>query len=282
MNKKQVALIGSIACLVIFSIVNYVQLNRISDQLHSLDYLEHSIRDLSSSMNGVESTVAHTLYEFTEDQRWIRNIHFEIKDVHIASQQVDVSVSWALRDLEIGEQLFFLYRERGAKDWEKIEVSEAKNLSYQIELTLSLKKNYETQIIAVSDERKRSDDLQDIAILEQLEERIYADIYLYRSSHKRFDLNIMMQNYFREEMFIEEKEQLAITSAIAYVYVNGELIETIDVLEKSNTVSHIPHDQMYEYFQPLTLDEEMTGEIKVELIIKDGLGFEYKRESYDY
>ncbi|WP_078428524.1 hypothetical protein [Alkalihalobacterium alkalinitrilicum] len=282
MSKKQVAFIGCIAFLVIFSIVNYIQLNKLSNQLDSLTQLEHNIQSLSSSMGDIHSTVSSTLQEFTEEQRWIRNSYYEVKAVDMEEEKVEVSVLWSLRNIEKDETLYLLFREQGSREWQHIELDETEDLSYHIDLRLSIKENYETQILAVSDDRKRSDDLQEISVFQQLEERIYADVYAHSVTNNQIDLHIMIQQLYGDDMFIQDKDRLEIKSALAYVYMNDELVKTVDVLENANPVAHMPHEEMYEYFESLKFDGEKNGVIRVDLIIQDGLGIEYKRESYDY
>ncbi|MDE5411971.1 hypothetical protein [Alkalihalobacterium chitinilyticum] len=281
MNKKQLVLAVSIGFLVIFSLINYVQLTKISDDM---SILRHSIEGVSSSLNDIEYRVSNTLHEFNEEQRWVRNSFFEVKGVQSEPEQVKVLVSWALRELDHNEQLFFLYREQGASEWQQIEVEEVDSLSYEIELILSLKGNYETQILAVSEERKRSEELQYLSIFDQVQDRIHAEVYVYSYSHDYMDLHIMMQQYGGGHMFLEDKELLKIRSAKAHIYVNDKLLETVDVLANSNQETYTPYDLMYEYNERIQFDEEIDelGQVRVELIIKDGMGIEYKRTSFDY
>ncbi|WP_216831654.1 hypothetical protein [Alkalihalobacterium elongatum] len=281
MNKKQVMLIGSVGFLIILTIVNYNQLNKISNQLGNLSHLENTVQDISYSIGDIHNQVGETLYEFTEEKRWVRNNSYEVKEVNGDTEQVEVLVSWGLRELEDDEELYFLYREQGKSDWQKLKVEETGNLDYEVTFTLSLKENYESRILAVSDEGKRSEDLQYIAIFDQLQERIYSDVYVLSYGKDFVDLQIMMQQSYRDQMFRLDSEKLEIKSATANLYVNNKLVKTIDVLEKANKQVH---DQMYEYSQRLTFEEQpdLPGDVRVDLTIIDGLGLEYKINSYGY
>ncbi|MEB1806888.1 MAG: hypothetical protein LPK26_06260 [Bacillaceae bacterium] len=281
MNKKQLVLAVSIGFIVIFSLINYVQLTKISDEM---SILRHSIEGVSSSLNDIEYRVSNTLNEFNEEQRWVRNSFFEVKGVQSEPEQVKVLVSWALRELDHNEQLFFLYREQGTSEWQQIEVEEVHSLSYEVELILSLKGNYETQILAVSEERKRSEELQYLSIFDQMQDRIHADVYVYSYGRDYMDLHIMMQQYGGGHMFLEDKELLKIRSAKADIYVNDKLIKMVDVLANSDQETYTPYDLMYEYNERILFDEEIDelGQVRVELVIKDGMGIEYKRTSFDY
>ncbi|MFV8828420.1 hypothetical protein [Alkalihalobacterium sp. APHAB7] len=231
-----------------------------------------------------EYRLSDTLNEFTEEQRWVRKSFFEVKDMGSEAEHVKVLVTWALGELDRKEQLYFLYREQGTDEWEQLEVEEVETLSYEIELVLSIKGNYETQILAVSEERKRSEELQYLSIFDQIQDRIHADVYVYSYSKEYMDLHIMMQQYSGGHMFLQDKELLKIMSAEAHVYINDELIKNVDVLAESNQAMDMPHDQMYEYNQRIHFDEEIEelGDVRVDLVITDGIGIEYKKTNFDY
>ncbi|MBP1949678.1 hypothetical protein [Virgibacillus litoralis] len=279
MSKQNIIYSVAIGILIIFSLLNYVKISNIEDRMQMVDNMQGEVQNVNNSVRNISSQVNSQMDKFLREQLWIPQKEYKITNVDLKENKIDVILEWSLRDLLDEEKLAFLYREEGAQEWTELEVNNKGGLNYSLEHTFPLKGNYETQVIATSADGKRSEDLLNLKFKEQLDNRIMIDAFLHPRGNGQFEVNINIHNRLEQEfMLAENKDDLKVKSAKAYLYVNGEPIKEMDILKRNQGMHSDSFTEDINYHNSYNLKDKIDDEAKVELrvTVEDGLGLKYE------
>ncbi len=279
MSKQNIIYSIAIGILVIISLLNYVKISNVEDRMQTLDNMQGQIQNVNNSVRNISSQVNSQMDEFLQEQLWIPDKEYKITNVNLKENTIDVILEWSLRDLSDEEKIAFLYREEGTKKWSELEVKNKGGLNYSLEHTFPLNGNYETQVIATSADGKRSEDLLNLKFKEQLDNRIMIDAFLHPRGNGQFEVNINIHNRLKQELMLaENKDDLKVKSANAYLYVNGKLIKEMDILKRNQGMHSDPFTENINYHNSYNLEDKIDNEADVELrvTVEDGLGLKYE------
>jgi hypothetical protein len=260
-------------------------MNGLEQRMYAFDHLQHEIQNVDHSVQNISSEVHIKMDEFLQEQLWLPEKGYQITNVDVERNTIDVKLEWRIRDLLEKEQMAFLYREKSSEEWTELDVNHNGGLNYSLEYSFPLKGNYETQVIAASESGKRSEDLMTLNFQDQLNTRIMTDAYLHPVGDGHYDVNINIHNSLGHEFMIETtKDIFNIKTANAFLYLDGELKKEWNLLKKGqeheSEFYHDFHSDQYSeninYHELIRLEEEVEGKAELRVIIEDGLGLQYE------
>ncbi|MFD1039709.1 hypothetical protein ACFQ3N_15080 [Virgibacillus byunsanensis] len=267
----------------IFNLLSYNKISDLEERLHVLDNMQQDVQNVSYSVENISSDLHMQMDEFLQEQLWIPEKEFQTADVDIDNNTINVTVKWSMRDLLQEEKVAFLYREENDIEWTELEVTHTSGLNYSLEHSFPLRGNYETQVIATSDDGKRSEDLLRLNFKEQLENRIMIDAFLHPVAQGEFDMNIDISNPLgKESMLAGEKDDFRMKSARAFVSVDGEVIKEIDLLKDNENFRSDPYNEGIFYQDFLSLEDKIgksEGSVELRVVVEDELGLKYETET---
>lgn len=265
---------------VIFHVITLFKIDHLMENSPTVTNMQMHLQDISSEVYSVSSEVEATLAQFTEEQKWVQGANYSINQVNMANETIHVKFEWYLRELADGDTISFLYRDKNKHEWTEIPVESSGGLNFFAEQTLSIKANYETQVIATSKTGKRSNELVDVNMKEMLEDRVQIDAYLHEANKGEYDANInVYNNYFDTDYFpVTNEQDNKLKSAVAVLSVNGKKVKTYNL-----TSADDPYVESFELNQHIDLkeiadiniDEIQTVELRV--IIEDYFGIKYEQ-----
>lgn len=257
-----------------------MKLNQLEEKIEQVDYLSSQIQNVNSSIQGISGQVQLKLNEFLQEQMWVTKKDYEIKKVDVENNSIEVSLNWNVRELNEDEDMVLLYRDKENKDWQEMNVDKDDALTFQLTHTFPLDGNYETQILARSPEGTRSEPLLTLNFKEQLDQRIMVDGFMHPLDEKEASMNIHIYNQLQSDFLVSyNSSDFKVTKASALIYVKNEVINQVDLLEESQNINEDPYSENLVYNSILNLEElgaSDISDIKVEVVIVDGLGMEYK------
>lgn len=280
MTKKEIYLSISLGVLFFISLMGLFKLKDVEGKLQSLDNMQHQFQMLDGSVQSISSQVHMNMDRFLQEQLWIPNKGYEVTDIDLERNSIDVLFEWSMRDLSESEKLSFLYREENENDWTVLEVQNHNGLNYSIQHTFPLRGNYETQIVATSPVGKRSEELLPMRFNEQLTSRILIDAYLHSGGPGVFDFDISLHNQLEHEfMLSKNKEDLKIKSAKALIYVDGKQVKQWDLFENKQDYMSDQYSESINYHNYIQLKDEYgeNPDVELRVIVEDGLGLEYEK-----
>ncbi|WP_102344969.1 hypothetical protein [Bacillus sp. Marseille-P3661] len=283
MTKREIILSVAVGILIIFSIINYNKISDLQQRMYVLDNLQHEIQNVDFSVQDVSSQVHTKLDEFLQEQLWIPVKNYEITDIDLKQNTIDVSIQWSLRELGQQEKVMLLYREESEPNWSQLEVKNNNGLNYSIERTFPLQGNYETQIVAISEEGKRSEELLRLNFKEQLYSRMNIHAFLHPIGNGRFDMNIDIGNHIDQEfIFSENRKDLKIKTAKAFIYVDGKLTKEWDLLKENFNHHSDPYNEGISYHEMLNLGEDAGDNAELHVVVEDYLGLKYETKGNSF
>lgn len=255
-------------------------LSNLDGRMNNLDNLQYQLNNIDGSMQNVSSEVDRKMDEFLQEQLWIQEKSYQISNVDIQGNKIDVTIEWSIRDILDKEEIALLYREKGSKEWSELEVSNNGGLNYSLENTFPLNGNYETQVLAISETGKRSEKLLDLNFKEEFGSRIMINAFIHPSGQDRFDINVDIQNQL-ENKFIEAKDpnDFFIKSAQAYVYKDGKVMKEIDILKENRDMYSDSYNETIVYHDSIEIEdvqEEDMRSVELRVIVEDGTGFQFE------
>lgn len=254
-----------------------------------IEQLEMNMHELNNSIYSISHELNSTLSQFSEEQLWVQEKNYEVKQVNMEKETIEMKLEWRLRDLEEGEQVFLLYREKDSSKWRELPVQSGGGLNYYLVHTFPLMANYQTQVIATSKSGKRSDELVELNIKEHLDNRWQIDAYLHQLKEGKFDISIHIYNTGETEFFpINNQEDYKIKSANASLFVNGREIKKFDMLKEAQQSNHEPDPEYYveseqiNFHQSINLvdedaDYKKNDTIELKIVVEDYSGFKYEK-----
>lgn len=279
MSKRDVILSLVFGAILIFSILNYNKVNQLERELDLVYNLQHEVQSVNQSVQDISAQMDAKLDEFLQEQLWVYEKGYTVSEVDIQEDKIDVNMAWSIRDLHEQEEVSVLYREEGDSEWTEVEATNLNGLNYTLEHTFPLSGNYETQVVATSASGKRSENLLNLNFKELIDTRMKTGAFVHEIGPGRYDVNIDVYNPLEHElMSSENKENLRIKSAKAFLYVNGELMTEIDLLKQDQAIQSDPYGESIFYQEMIELEGEVDqgGEIELRVVVEDGLGMKYE------
>ncbi len=262
------------------NIANLTKMNSLEDQLEMNEHLQSQIQNVENSVQDISSQLDQKLSESTQKQQWVQGKEYTIKDSDIEENTINIAMNWSLKELKQDEKVLFLYREHGENEWIELEVEQGTGLNYHLEHPFSLKRNYESQIMAVSKEGRRREDLFNLNLNEQIKQRMHINAFVYQAGNGMFDVNVDIENILKTEFpLTNNTEQLRIKSAKATLLYNGQVLRKINLLEDSEFLQHEDYMETLHYNSMLNLEDEVgneIGDVELHVNVQDELGFIYK------
>ncbi|WNF35357.1 hypothetical protein RJD24_12895 [Bacillaceae bacterium IKA-2] len=273
-----------IGVLIIYNILSYNKISNLEGTMRMLSNLQSDVQNVNYSVENISQQVDANMNELLKEQLWVPEKGYQITDVNIEENSIDVTLEWSMRDQLHQEQISFLYREESVQEWTELEVSSNSGLNYRLDHTFPLQGNYVTQVIATSEAGKRSEDLLDLRFKEQLDSRIivYADVHY--DGHGDVNVNIDINNHLEHEFMIaKNKNDLKIKSAKAFLYLDGVLLKELNLLKQNQDFHSDSYGESIYYHDYLNLTDEVDNEVdrdvpsvELHVIVEDGLGFKYE------
>lgn len=280
MSKREVMLIVAIGVLLIFSLLSYNKINDLENKMYALDHMQNQFQSVNSSVQNISSNVEMKMNDFLKEQLWIPEKGYEMINVDIEGDTIDVIIQWSLRDKLHDEKITFLYREESDTEWIELDVSSHSGLNYSLEYTFPLRGNYETQVVATTENGMRSENLLDLRFKEQLDRRINTHAIIHQGGSDHFDVNIDIHNRVDHEFVLgKDEENLKIKSAKAFLYVNGKMIKELNLLKQNQDHHSDRYSESIYYHDYFTLAEVGIDEaenVELQVIVEDGLGLKYE------
>lgn len=282
LKKKDIILVFVVLGLIASNLIHYNKLKSIEYRMDQMNYLQTSIQDVNHSVQQISSRVDLKLDEFLQEQLWIREKDFEIINIDIPANQIEVALDWSLRELSDDESLSFLYREEKEQEWTELEVSSTGHLSYSLSLMIPLRGNYETQLLATSAGGKRSETLFPLHFQEQLETRIQTYATIHQMDNRHFDIHVDIYNSLENELS-NNNEGFKIKSAKAFLYEAGEVRKEINLLEEHSYFHSDGYRENFSYHGTITLEEQVnSSDVELIVIIEDNYGFIFETKERMY
>ena len=288
MKKNEKVMLALLAVLLWMNFSSGLRIGRIEDRL---DGINLNMRHIQENAMETRGQVKRSLEDFEKEHRWIANSSVDVTDYNWELNTVKVRADWVFNELEKDSNVYLMYGEKDdisgqVKSWHQIEAKNIGALNYEADMELSYESNYGMQIMAQKGDAQRSHVLRDLKIKENIENRIEVDGYMNSiSSSGKGSIRVNVDNFFGDV------EELKINSAFAYVYFKDKLIYKVDVLKEADRFSDDEIEdkgfEEYELRKEIHLDElikdfkeydfdEIRNNIEVEVVVKDGLGIEYK------
>lgn len=283
MSKKDIVLIGLIGILLIVNVVSLNRMRSLQEQMEMNEHLQTQIQNVEYSIQDITAQLDQKLTEFNQKQLWIQGKEYNILQSDRKDHTIDVGVKWSLKDLQKDEKVLFLFREHGDHQWTELEVTQKNGLNYYVDHTFSLNENYETQVVAVSEEGKRSEDLLQLNFNEQMNQRMQTNAFVYQAGNGMFEINVDIENNLVTEFpLTANPEELKITSAKAKLLFNNQVLREINLLNDSEFLQHDNYLETLHYNNMLNLKEEEDefGNVELHVTIEDSLGFTYETIGY--
>lgn len=277
MAKREKFFAVVIGILLIVNIFNYFQIGGLRDNISNL---ERGIMDVEHSVSNISDHVEAAIDEFLQGQTWVKKKDYQMMEIDFKKNTGKVKLEWTLSELSSDEIILLLYREEGQKEWIELEVEPKKGLNYSLMHTFSLTSNYETQVLAVSEKGKRSEELLDLSFKDDLDNRMMIDAWYEPDKGNNIDVEVFIQNELQHKFIGEtKKDDFKIKSAKAFI-VNGEkILKEIDLLKENQYFETSSTSEVINYSDSFDFDEELVTLEKVELhiVVKDRLGLTYER-----
>ncbi|MCD8510176.1 MAG: hypothetical protein LRY73_10110 [Bacillus sp. (in: Bacteria)] len=130
MSKGEKILSAGLVILIIMSMGMLNRINELEERLYLVDSMRHDVRDIQHSIYDISSHVDLKLDEFLQEQMWVSEKGYEITNVDIEGNTIDLVMEWAMRDVAMEEEIVFLYREKSEQDWTELEVVNNNGLNF--------------------------------------------------------------------------------------------------------------------------------------------------------
>ncbi|MBU9722576.1 MULTISPECIES: hypothetical protein [Bacillaceae] len=281
MSKKDMFFISAIIVLLFFSVINFNKISNLENNLNRVNYLHYDVEDVYNAVHSISYEIDTKLEEFLEEQLWIREKSYLVTQVDLDRETIDVLMEWSIRDLQEGEEVSLLYREESEQEWTELPVNTTNGLNFSVEHTFQLTKNYETQVVASSEEMTRGEGLLELMFDAYMNDRVGIHADAYRFDDNTINISIDIFNTLEHEWLQEHnKNDFKIIKANAYLYYEEDtLLWESDLLE-DNEDNFLDSYHENIYFHPLVeIEEEFKEEVdkmKLHVVVVDGLGLIYE------
>ncbi|WP_096201459.1 hypothetical protein [Bacillus sp. FJAT-45350] len=279
MKRREIIFSAAIMVLIILNIASFNKINDIQQRMHNISNLQYEVQNINHSVQGINTEVQMTMDEILEEQLWVREKNYQITNVNLEEDQIDVLIEWSLRELMADEQLSMLYREEDDREWTELQVTNTNGLNYSLEYRLPLKGNYETQVMATSKVSKRSEKLLDLRFKEQLDSRIMTHADVQNHGNQEISVNIDIHNRLENEFIVKNSNDFKMKSANAFLYIDGTLAQELDLLQQNQNFHSDSYSESIYYHDFIKLENQNGVDmenIELRVIITDNLGMKYE------
>lgn len=280
MSKGEKIVSVGLVILIIMTMGMFNKVNELEEKLYLVDSMRQDVRDIQHSVYDISSHVDLKLDEFLQGQMWVSEKGYEITDVDLEGNTIDLLIEWAIRDISEEEELVFLYRESSELDWTELAVVNNNGLNFFVEKSLPLHGNYETQVVAISETGRRSEPLLELNFKDKFENRMMTHAYVHWSSYGYVDMNVEIHNPLQHEfMLTKNNENLRIKTAVATLYLNDEVYKEIDLLKQNEFVRNDSYSEIIYFYDNFELGDERNvefGDVEFIVIVEDNLGLIYE------
>lgn len=278
-----------IILLVATLLVNIYQNIRISELERYIKNQNSIFNRLSDDINRIDGNVYNALNTWELENRWIRSTGYEINSISEDLESMTVSIHWDFNNLKNNEKVYLNIGKSTDKNledisWEKIEIESADNLHYEKQLTLPFKAYYTIEVLAENSSEMRSDKLLEIDAYNRLINRIQVDGTIRKNGDNiRFWTRLVntntVFNLFNDEESKVMPEQLKIHEAELDIYVKGEILETVDLIEEGEHDKFDEKDiEFLEYEKVFESPDFSQEDVEAIVRVTDNLGLEHEIE----
>ncbi|WP_078553230.1 hypothetical protein [Bacillus alkalicellulosilyticus] len=280
MSRHEILIVAGFTVIIILNVIMITTVFQMKIIVGSVEYLEHELSSLRSEM----SSVHWQLQEQVEQSQWITNSSYTISKVEGVTAFVDIE--WNLRELSPSAEVVLFYRDNQSTSWKEVIPNSSPSLSYKVQLEVPLDGNYETKVVAKSEDVIITEPLVELDFASQLKGRIDFDVYVYGEG-KENNINIHVYNPLDHNFLVEDSTKLKMKRANATIFVNDSVVETVNLLdyleENQWNVEEDQDGDALEYstdeiisFNTTVLLEDNDDIVKIEVHVDDGLGLQYK------
>ncbi|WP_163537142.1 hypothetical protein [Gracilibacillus sp. YIM 98692] len=274
MTKKEWMYVSIIGALIMTNLVMYSKLANVE---RTLENMQFEVQNTNHSVQNISTQVHQQMNEMLQEQLWIPKKDYQVMDANIEENTITVNFEWTLRELNEDAVVSLLYREEGEENWQEIQMENERDLNYHLSQTFSLDKNYQTQILASSENHKRSEDLFSLDFKKQMEHHMMIDAFL-NVRNEDVVLNVHIHNPTDHKFLNVEREKLSIQKASAFLYHEDDMIREIDLMENNQHAKPDPNAENITYHESITIDEKYSmRELEVRVLVEDGLGMEHEK-----
>jgi hypothetical protein len=240
MNNRSVTIILVIllAATVFFNLNMMSKINNLENMILNIN---NNYSHIESRISGINNSVQNTLNEFNKEKMWIRNHDIRIVEYYPKSEAVDVEISIEFNELKNEEALTLLvvdssnnkipYKMEGYLD----------DLAYNKIIRLGSDEDYSFSVVAGNVVSKRSSDVGNLNVKSTIENLVVMENWVHRSSAnsegeiQNFHFNLFIyKNVERYSVFEEFVKGIEIVDITGELYVNGDLIDTLDFINGDN------------------------------------------------
>jgi hypothetical protein len=240
MNNRSVTIILVIllAATVFFNLNMMSKINNLENMILNIN---NNYSHIESRIGGINNSVQNTLNEFNKEKMWIRSHDIRIVEYYPKSEAVDVEISIEFNELKNEEALTLLvvdssnnkipYKMEGYLD----------DLAYNKIIRLGSDEDYSFSVIAGNVVSKRSSDVGNLNVKSTIENLVVMENWVHRSSAnsegeiQNFHFNLFIyKNVERYSVFEEFVKGIEIVDITGELYVNGDLIDTLDFINGDN------------------------------------------------
>lgn len=287
MKKHEKIMMGMLIILFLSTMnINNKITRFVNDTQHKQNNMQSEINRLSISMRDIQNNIATTMEEIKAENLWVSKKEYNVLVIDDHYENIELLLQWQFRELNKEEEIYLIYSEKDENivndpQWKKIQLTHAEGLNYEMKLNLPYRKNYEFQLMAETSRGIRSQSLFELSFKENFENRIggYAEVLPFRGQNEKIDIHIGVFNSLYDPQLYPNVDKLKMKSAKANIYVQGQLKETIDLMEQGDDRWESSQDESINHFANLQLEnvENISREdIEVEIIVEDYLGNIYK------
>ncbi len=191
--------------------------------------------EFRNEIRGVENSVERSLEAFEKENLWYRTSDFEIETTDQNFEDATITYELELNEYDINDHVYLVLTNEKTKETMTYEFERnGTSLSFTAEMELATKYNYEAEIIRETGSVRKSYIARGIYLAEYISEMLDIDIDFEGGSYNHtngtgstsFNVYVYKENY--NKYFKNFKFDIA--SIEADIYINKELVETIDLI----------------------------------------------------
>ncbi len=240
MNNKYITIL-LVILLAVTIFFNLTMMSEINSLRNMLGNINNNYRNLESRIGGISNSVQNSLNQFNQEKMWIRSHDFKLIEYYPDEEKVDIDISIEFNELKKNEKLYLVIKD-DSNDQQMLEMEGYEDsMVYTDTLQLDADKDYEFSVVGESAENKRSDDIDQLNVKSTIENLVVMENWVHRSSAnsegeiQNFHFNLFIfKNVERYSVFEEFVKGIEIIDITGELYVNGDLIDTLDFINGDN------------------------------------------------
>lgn len=213
--------------LIIILLVNITIIIKINNLENNLTRnLNNNLNHQLNSVRNEISSIKRYVNEIKESYKLVKNTSDEIIGEGLGEYNLLVRLNCSFNKLENNSEVYILYKGDNEDKWQKVKAIKTGGLNYQVDLDLSIKDNYATQVLIVDSNGKKSEDLRRIRLKEVFLNRYHINYHGNGNAKGLVEWGIELEEFNKMKLKEEIKllEGFKIKSIKAKIYQGNKYI----------------------------------------------------------